>query len=112
MAFLACDDGVASEQRKSRYVMVEGCYAAPIVLAMTALAANAKLPVVSVILAMARHAGCCQLVAIEIACVARIALDFRMGGPEREFRVLIVTKADRRPLLLLVAGCAFGAVPS
>jgi len=112
VAFLACHDGVVSDQRKSRYVMIEGCYVAPIVLAMASLAANAKLTVVRIVGAMAGHTCRCQLVAIEITGVARIAFDFCMGGPEREFRVLVVIKADRGPLVLLVAGCALGAVPS
>src|SRR5215831_3073299 len=112
MAFLACHDSVVSDQRKSRDIMIEGCYAPPLVLAMASLAANAKLTVVRIIGPMARDARGRQLVAIEIARVACIALDFCMGGPEREFGVLIVIKADRGPLVLLVAGCALGAVPS
>jgi hypothetical protein len=112
MAFLACHDGVVSDQRKSRDIMIEGHYAAPIVLAMASLAANTKLTVVRIIGAMAGHTRGRQLVAIEITGVARIAFGFCMGGPEREFRVLIVIKADRGPLVLLVAGCTLGAVPS
>jgi hypothetical protein len=112
MAFLACHDRVVSDQRKSGDIMIEGCYAAPIVLAMASLAANAKLTVVRIVGAMAGHTCGRQLVAIEITAVARIAFDFRMGGPEREFRVLIVIKADRCPLVRLVAGRALGAVPS
>jgi len=112
MAFLACHDGVVSDQRKSRDVMIEGCGTAPIVLAMASLAANAKLTVVRIIGAMAGHTCRRQLVAIEITGVARLALDLCMGGPEWELRVLIVTKADRGPLVLLVAGSALGAVPS
>src|SRR5260370_4380874 len=112
MAFLACHDGVVCDQRKSRYVMIEGCYVAPIVLAMASLAANAKLTVVRIVGAMAGHTCRRQLVAIEITGVARIAFDFCMGGPEREFRVLIVIKADRGPLVLLVPGCTLAALPS
>ena len=81
MTFLARDNAVASDQRKSRDVVVERCGAAPVVLAMASLAPGAKLALVPVILAMARHACCRKLVAIEIAHVARIALDLRMCGP-------------------------------
>jgi hypothetical protein len=112
MAFLARHDAVVSDQRKSRDIMIEGRYAAPIILAMASLAANPKLTAVRIIGAMAGHACRRQLVAVEITVVARIALDFCMGGPEREFRVLVVIKADRGPLALLVAGCALGAVAS
>src|SRR5258707_5238101 len=90
MAFLACHDGVVSDQRKSRDVMIEGCDAAPIVLAMASLAANAKLTVVRIIGAMAGHTCRRQLVAIESTAVACGALGFGMGGPEREFRDLLV----------------------
>ena len=92
--------------------MVERGYAAPTGLVVTPLAADTKLAFVAIILAVTRYAGRRQLVAIEITAVACIALDFCMGGPEREFRVLIVIKADRGPLVLLVAGSALGAVPS
>jgi hypothetical protein len=81
MAFLARHDGVASDQRKSRDIVIERCYAAPIVLAMASLTTNAKLAVVPIVLAMARYTRCRQLVAIEIASVAHIALDLRMCGP-------------------------------
>ena len=111
MAFLACRDGVVSDQRKSRDVMIEGCDLAPFVLAMASLAANTKLAVVRIIGAMARDTRGRQLVAVEITSVAGIALDLCMGSPEREFRVLIVIKADRGPLVLVVARCALRAVP-
>ena len=81
MAFLARHHRVASNQRKSRDVVIERRYAAPIVLAMAALTANAELAAVPIILAMARHTCCRELVAIEIAIVAHIALGLRMCGP-------------------------------
>ena len=81
MAFLARHHGVASNQRKSRDIVIERRYAAPIVLAMAAFTANAELAVVPIVLAMARHTCCRELVAIEIASVAHIALDLRMCGP-------------------------------
>jgi hypothetical protein len=81
MAFLARHDGVASDQWKSRDVMIEGRCAAPIVLAMTSLTTSAKPAVVPIVLAMAGHTCCRQLVAMEIASVARIALNLRMCGP-------------------------------
>jgi hypothetical protein len=91
--------------------MIEGCDAAPFILAMTSLAANTKLAVVRIIGAMARDTCGRQLVAVEITSVAGIALDLCMGGPEWKFRILVVIKADRGPLVLVVAGCALRAVP-
>ena len=91
--------------------MVEGGYAAPILLAMASPAANAKLGVVSIIVAMARHTCGRQLIAIKLTAVARIALDLCMCGPEGKFRVLIMIEADRAPLVLFVASSALGAVP-
>ena len=111
MAFLACHDSVAPDQRKSRDIVVEGCNATPIVLAMASVAANAKLAVVPIVLAMASHAHGRQLVSIEIASVAAVALDLCVGGPEWKFGVRVVIKADRDPLVLFVAGSALGAVP-
>ena len=111
MAFFACHHGVVSDERKSRDAVIEGDCAAPFVLAMASLAATAKLSIVHVIIAMARRTCCCQLIAIHFTGVARIALNLCMCGPEGEFRVLIVIKADRAPLVLFVAGSALGAVP-
>jgi hypothetical protein len=81
MAFLARYNGVPSYQRKSRNVVIERRYAAPIVLAMACLAPNPELALVLVILAMTRHASCRQLVAIEIAGVAVIALGLDVCAP-------------------------------
>jgi len=53
MAFLAGHDGVATDQRKSRDVVIEEPNAAPVGLAMALLAANAQLAFVLVILSMA-----------------------------------------------------------
>ncbi len=53
MAFFARHDSMASDQRKSRDVVVEGRYAAPIVLAMALSATHAELAVVPIVLAMA-----------------------------------------------------------
>jgi hypothetical protein len=112
MAFLARHDGVAPDQRKSRDVMIEGRYSAPAGLSVTLLAATAELAFVPVILSVTRHAGRRQLVAIEIACVARIALNLRMRGSQRKFGRLVMIKANRAPLVLVVAALALCAVPS
>ena len=112
MAFLARHHGVTSDQRKSRDIVIEGRDAAPVVLAMATLTPDAKLALVPVILAMTRHTCCRQLVVVEIARVAGVALDLRMRGPQWIFRVLVMIKMDRNPLVLVVAGFAFGAIPS
>jgi hypothetical protein len=112
MTFLARDNAVACDERKSGDIVIERCDAAPVVLAMASLAPGAKLALVPVILAMARHACCRKLVAIEITGVARIALDLCMCGPERKFRVFIVVEADRDPLVLFVAAFALRSISS
>jgi hypothetical protein len=112
MAFLARHDGVAPDQRKSRDVVIEGRYSAPAGLSMTLAAATAELAFVPVILAVTRHTGRRQPVTIEIACVARIALDLRMRGSQWKFCRLVMIKAKRAPLVLVVAAFALGAVPS
>ncbi len=115
MAFLARHDGVAPDQRKSCEVMIEGFYLAPVVLYVTSLAAGAELAFVLVILSVTCHAGRRQLVAIEIASVARIALDLHMGASQRKIwklRILVMIEVNGLPLVLVMAPFAFGAVPS
>jgi hypothetical protein len=112
MAFLARYDGVAPDQRKSRDVMIERRYSAPAALSVTLLAATAKPAFVLVILSVTRHTGRRQLVAIEIARVAHIALDLRMRGSQRKPCRLVMIEANRAPLVLVVAARALGAVSS
>lgn len=64
MTFLASHDGVASDQRKSSDVVIEGRCSTPVDLSVTLLAATSKLAFMLVILLVTRHTGRCQLVAI------------------------------------------------
>jgi len=112
MAFLARHDSVASDQRKSRNVVIEGRHTTPIVLGMTSLATIAKLTIVPIVLTVTRYAGRPQLVAVEIAGMARVALDLRVSASEWKFRRFVVVEANRAPLVLVMASFALGAVPS
>jgi hypothetical protein len=112
MAFLAWHDGVATDQRKSRNVVIEGRHTAPIVFAVTSLATIAKLTVVPIVLAVTGNAGRPQLVAIKIASMARVTLYFCMGASEWKFRCFIMVEANRAPLVLIVASFALGAILS
>lgn len=109
VAFLACHHSVPSDQRKSRHIVIEGRYVTPIVLAVTLLATNAELAVMPIILAVAGDACCRELVAMEIARVARIAFHLSMCSPQRKFGLVVIEK-DRGPFILAVAGFAVGAV--
>src|SRR5215469_5131966 len=111
MAFLTGHDGVATDQRKSRDVMVERDYATPPRLAVALLAPGAELTLVPVILAMTGGTGRCQLVAIEIARVAVIAFDLGMRASQRELRRLAMIETERAPFAFVVAALALGAVP-
>ena len=111
MAFLARHDGVTSDQRKSGDIMIERRRSAPAGLAVTLLAAISKLALVLVVLLVTGHAGRCQLVAIEIPGVTEIALDLRVRGSQRIFR-LVMIEMNRFPLVLVVAAFALGAVAS
>jgi hypothetical protein len=111
MAFLARHDGVTPDQRKSGDIVVEGCYAAPAGLPVTLLAPAPEPAFVPIVLAVTRHAGRCQLVAIEIACVASIALDLRMRSSQWKFRHPVMIKVKRAPLVLVVAAFALSTVP-
>jgi hypothetical protein len=110
MATLARCDGVASNQRELRDVVVERGYAAPTDLTVTLLAAAAKLALVAIILMVARYTSRRQLVAIKIAGVACIAFDFGVGGSQRKFRCLVMIEVNRTPFILVVAGFTFGTV--
>ena len=110
MAFLAGHDGVATDQRKSRDVVIEGDRPAPARLVVALLASAAKLTFVPVILAVTGNTVGGQLVAIEIARVAGVAFDLGMRGSQREFGLLAVVEADRAPFALVVTGLAFCAV--
>jgi len=112
MAFLARHDGMAPNERESGDVVIEGLYATPTRLAVALLAAAAELALVRIILPVTGYTGRPQLVAVEIASVAGIALHLRMRCPQRKFRRLVMIEANREPLVLLVAAFAFGAVPS
>lgn len=112
MAFLAGHDGVATDQRKSRDLVIESDRPAPARLVVALLAPGSELTLVAVILTVTGHTVGCQLVTIEIARVAGIAFDLGMRGSKREFGLLAVVEADRTPLALIVTGLAFCAVPS
>jgi len=112
MAFLARHDGVAPDQRKSRDGVIEGRYSAPTRISVTLRAATAELAFVRVILSVTRHTARRQLVAIEIARVAGIALDLRMRGSQWKSCRLVMIEANGAPLALVVAAFALGAVPS
>jgi hypothetical protein len=111
MAFLARHDGVTPDQGKSADVVIEGRYAPPAGFSVTLLAPTAEPALVRVLLAVTRHASRRQPVAIEIACVARIALDLRMRCSQWKFRRLVVIKVNRAPPALVVAAFALSAVP-
>ena len=91
--------------------MIEGNYPSPTGLYVTSLAAAAKLALVPIILPVTGYTGRRQLVAIEIASMARIALDLRMRASQGKFRSLVMIEVNRAPLVLVVARLAFGAVP-
>jgi hypothetical protein len=112
MAFFARYDGVASDQRESRNVVVEGGYTAPTRLVVTSLAAGTQLALVAIILPVTGYTGGGQFIAIEIAGVASIAFDFCMRGSQRKFRRLVMIEENRAPFVLVVAGLAFAAISS
>ena len=94
VAAFARYDGVASNQRELRDIVVERGYAAPSDFTVTLLAAGAKLALVAIILLVTRYTGRRQLVAIEIAGVACIAFDFGVGASEWKFRRLVVIEVS------------------
>jgi hypothetical protein len=111
MTFLARHDGVTPDQRKSGDVVIEGRYAPPARLPVTLFAPTAEPAFVRILLAVTRRASRGQPVAIEIACVASIALDLRMRCSQWKFRRPVMIEVNRAPLALVVAAFALSAVP-
>lgn len=110
MAFLARHDGMTPDQGKSGYIVIKGRYAPPAGISVARLAPVAEAAFVRVLLAVTRRASRRQLVAIEIACVARIAFDLGMPCSQRKFRRPVVIEVGRAPLSLVVAVIALAAV--
>ena len=110
MAFLARHDGMTPDQRKSGYIVIKGYYAPPAGICVALLAPVSEAALMRILFAVTRHASRRQLVAIKIACVARIALDLRMPSSQRKFRRLVVVEVGRAPLALVVAAIALPAV--
>ena len=112
MTFFARHDRMASDQRKSCEIMIESSRAAPIGLAVAALAIWAKLSLVPVVFQVTGNARRGELVAIEIASVTGIALDLGMRSLQRIFGILVVIEANRTPLAFVMAAFAPYAVAS
>lgn len=81
VALFARHDRMAPDQRQSREVVIERGGSAPIGLSVTLLAGSAQLSPVLIVLSVAGDACRRQLVVIEIAGVAGIALNLRMRAP-------------------------------
>lgn len=79
---------------------------------MTPLATIAELTAVPIVLAVTGYAGRRQLVAVEIAGMARVAFYLRMGASKWKFRRLIMVEANCAPLALIMAGFTLRPVPS
>ena len=109
MALLARNDGVFSKKRKMREIVIVGDLLAPSVFIVALLAVLAQLALMCIVLLVAGDAGGSELVVIEIAGVASLALQGRMGAVEREFGLRVI-EVDGLPLRAVVAGLALRAV--
>src|SRR3974377_990016 len=111
MAFLARHNSVAPDERKSRDVVIEILHLPPAGFTVALLAAAAELPFVPVVLPMTGNARRRQLVAVQIASVAGIALDLNVCGSQRKFCRSVVIKVDGDPFVLIVTAFTFRAIP-
>jgi len=80
VALLARHHRVAPDQGKPRKIVIERRGSAPAALAVTFLAVVAELALVFVVCAVTGNACCRQLVAIEVAGMAVVALDLRVAA--------------------------------
>lgn len=112
MTLLARHDGMASEQREARDVVIEGYFLTPAGFLVALLAAVSELGFVRIVLFVTGHAGRRELVAIEIAGVAGVAFDLRVLASQRKLGHSVVVEAHRLPFGRRMAGFALGAVAS
>ena len=73
---------------------------------MTLFAFAAELSLVPIVFSVTRDAGHRQLVAIEIAHMARVALDRRMRASQHVLGIFVVIEVNRRPPALAMATLA------
>src|SRR5581483_1247245 len=109
MALFALDLDVRAEQRKAREAVVEA-RVLPRAFAMAALALVALLALVLVVFPVAGDAGARELVAVEVAGMAAVALHRGVFAAQRISGVAVVVEQQRAPVLLAVTGRAFFAV--
>jgi hypothetical protein len=102
---------MAPDERKSRDLVIEILRLPPAGFTMALLAAATELTLVSVVFLMTGNACRRQLVAVQIASVAGIALDLSVCRSQRKFCRPIVIKVDGHPFVLIVTATAFHAIP-
>src|SRR5689334_9516266 len=105
VAGLAFHRGVLAEQREARLRVIEARLL-PARLVVAVGARGAERPFVLVVLLVAGDAGALQLVAVEIARVAALALDLLVLAAQRVLGLRVVVEGDLRPRLGAVAGLA------
>jgi hypothetical protein len=111
MAFLARHNSVTPDERKSRDVVIEILHLPPAGFTMALLATAAELTFVSVVFLMTGNTCRRQLVVVQIARVAGIALDLGVCRSQRKFCRPVVIKVDGDPFVLIVTAVAFRAIP-
>jgi hypothetical protein len=109
MAFFARYCRVQADQRKSRKVMVEVDLLSPTRFLVALLAIASQLALVRVIVAMAGDARHGELIAVEVAGMALLALQLGVTSPQRKLGGLVVVEANGRPLLRDMAGLTLRA---
>ena len=97
VAFLAGYRRVEADEGKPREIVIEGDLLAPAGLVVTLIAARAELTLVRIVLLVTADASGRQLVAIEIALVARVALDLGVAAEKRELGRLGMVEVHRLP---------------
>jgi hypothetical protein len=110
MTLFAGHDRMQPDQRKARDIVVEGDFLAPTRFVVTLLAFASKLACMRIVLLVARGTHHAELVAVETAGMARLALDLRVAATQGKARCLGVIESNRFPGLHAVARLAFGAM--
>ena len=108
MAFFARNDGVPAYQRKASQFMVESGCLSPTGVLVTLFTPGSELPLVGIVLLVARDATGCQFVAKK-ADVTGVALDLHMRAAQG-ILCFVVIEPRLFPVILPVTRFTFGPI--
>lgn len=110
MAVFAWHDRMASDQRETRDIVIEGHFLTPAGFPVALLTSIAELTLVRIVLLMTGHASGRELIAIEIAGMAGIAFYLCVFAAQRKLCHFVMVETHRPPFGRSMASLALGAI--